>query len=242
MNSSQTQRTALILGASSDIGLATAKAFLAAGWRVIGHYRTQRPELDSLVSAGLDPWQADFSTPDGIEAALDEAWPRIAQADCLINLAARLQPLAFETCRAQDILDTLTTNTLPGFLTMRRLGPEMARRGFGRIVHGSSVGVAYGGGSTSFCYSLSKHALEFVPNVARKWVSSGVLVNVVRIGVTQTRIHSHLPQKSMEDRVKLIPAGRMATPEEIAETFLWLGSERNGYITGQVITAAGGEG
>ena len=117
----------------------------------------------------------------------------------------------------------------------------MIKRGWGRIVNLSSIGVKYGGGKKTFCYSLSKHALELFPQDHKTWAASNVLINTLRVGVTDTRMHKVDPDKDMSERVSMIPIGRMAMPDEIANTVCWLGSEQNSFITGQVITAAGGE-
>jgi NAD(P)-dependent dehydrogenase (short-subunit alcohol dehydrogenase family) len=119
--------------------------------------------------------------------------------------------------------------------------PEMAKKGWGRIVNLGSIGVKFGGGKNSFSYSLSKHALEFIPSDFKDWASKNVLVNVLRVGVVDTRLHSSDPLKNMSDRVRLIPMQRMASPEEVAKAIWFLGSDSNSYITGQVISFSGGE-
>jgi 3-oxoacyl-[acyl-carrier protein] reductase len=234
-------RTVFVAGASSDIGLAVCRRYLAAGWRVIGHFRTPRAELDALKSGNFEPWQADFADTDTLERALQDDKTFFHRADALINLAAVVRPSRFEDATAADILATLAANLVPGLLLMRTMGSAMVRRGFGRIVHASSIGVKFGGGANSFTYSLSKHAQEFIPFEARHWASEDVFVNVLRIGVTDTRAHASFVPKNMPARVKMIPAQRMAHPIEIAETIYWLGSETNGFVTGQVINVSGGE-
>jgi NAD(P)-dependent dehydrogenase (short-subunit alcohol dehydrogenase family) len=237
-------RTVLITGVSSDIGLAAARRYLAAGWRVIGHYRSMRPELAALMTESQDRfegWQADFADTVALEAKLAAEPEFFIRADALVNLAAALPAKRFEEASAADILSTLAVNLVPGLLLMRLMGPAMVERGFGRILHASSIGVKFGGGGDSFCYSLSKHAQEFIPSAARKWAAAGVLVNVLRIGVTDTRSHEHIPGKNMTERTALIPAKRMATPDEIAGSIFWLASEDNGFTTAQVIAASGGE-
>jgi NAD(P)-dependent dehydrogenase (short-subunit alcohol dehydrogenase family) len=117
----------------------------------------------------------------------------------------------------------------------------MIDRGWGRIVNLGSIGVKYGGGNNTFCYSLSKHALEFFPKDHKVWAASNVLINTLRVGVTDTRMHKVDPDKDMNERVTMIPMGRMATPEEIADVVYWLGSKQNKIMTGQVVTAASGE-
>jgi NAD(P)-dependent dehydrogenase (short-subunit alcohol dehydrogenase family) len=237
-------RTVLITGASSDIGLAACSRYLAAGWRVIGHYRTMRPELAALLKVHqgtLEGWQADFADTAVFEGKLAAEPSFFTRVDALVNLAATLPAKRYEDASAVEILDVLRINLIPGLLLMRLVGPAMAQRGFGRIVHASSIGVKFGGGTDSFCYSLSKHAQEFIPSATRKWAASNVLINVLRVGVTNTRIHSNVPGKSLADRAKLIPMQRPASPDEMAEVLFWLASEANGYTTGQIIAAAGGE-
>ena len=63
----------------------------------------------------------------------------------------------------------------------------------------------------------------------------------MRVGVTDTRVHKIDPEKDMNQRISMIPLGRMATPDEIANVVYWLGSDLNTFTTGQVITTAGGE-
>jgi 3-oxoacyl-[acyl-carrier protein] reductase len=234
-------RTVLISGASSDIGLAVCRRYLAADWRVIAHFRTHRAELNALVGPRLETWQADFANTDSLQQRLDEQNSRLQEADAFINLAASVVPTRFEDATAQAVLAMLAINLVPGLLIMQALAPAMLSRKWGRIVHASSIGVKFGGGSDSFLYSLSKHAQEFIPRASRGWSAQGVLVNVVRVGVTDTRAHRVFPEKRLEDRVALIPAGRAAMPDEIADIFFWLGSQQNANISGEIISAAGGE-
>jgi NAD(P)-dependent dehydrogenase (short-subunit alcohol dehydrogenase family) len=188
----------------------------------------------------LQTWQADFADANELEREIAEQRARLSKVDSFVNLAATMPVCSFQDATADGILATLATNLIPGLLLMREVAPAMVERGWGRIVHGSSIGVKFGGGSDSFLYSLSKHAQEFIPRAARLWAAHGVLVNVVRIGVTATRASTNYPDKQV-DRVALIPARRVATTEEIAETLFWLGSEQNGFISGEVVAASGGE-
>ena len=234
-------RTALILGASSDIGLATCRRYMAAGWRVIGHFRTPNPKLDALAGPVFEPWQADFAETDKLEAALRDNSAFFTRADALINLAAEIRPVRFEACTASDMLSAFSVNVIPALLMMRTVGSQMAARGFGRIVHASSIGVTFGGGSDNFSYSFSKHALEFIPRASRQWAANNVLVNVLRVGVTDTKAHTKFPSRNLQERTQMIPAKRRATAGEIAETLYWFGSEANGFTTGQLVSVAGGE-
>jgi 3-oxoacyl-[acyl-carrier protein] reductase len=233
--------TVLISGASSDIGVALCRRYLAADWNIVAHFRTVRPELETLTGSRLETWQADFADTNHLEREIAERRVRFSQVDSFINLAAAMPVCSFEDATVDAIMAALAANLVPGLLLMRAVAPAMVKRRWGRIVHGSSIGVKFGGGSDSFLYSLSKHAQEFIPRSARLWAAHGVLVNVVRIGVTATRASTNYPDKQVGDRVALIPARRAATTEEIAEILFWLGSEQNGFVSGEVVAASGGE-
>ena len=80
--------------------------------------------------------------------------------------------------------------------------------------------------------------------LAKEGVRQGILVNVIRCGVIATDMHRHIDGYDdglFRDRVKLIPAGRMGKPEEIAETVLFLASEHAAFISGQILAVAGGD-
>ena len=233
-----------ITGASSDIGLAVCRHYLSEGWAVLAHYRTVRSELMLIADQNPDMvelLQMDFSDTVSLESILGNFRDKYLACDTFVNCAAILSPLRFSDITAQNILEHFAINVLPGLLLMRDMAMEMAQRGWGRVVHLGSIGVKFGGGRESFSYSLSKHALEFIPSDFKDWASKGVLVNVLRVGVTDTRIHSSDPSKNMDDRIQKIPMQRMATVDEVAKAVWYFGSQNNSYITGQVISISGGE-
>ena len=234
-------RQVLITGASSDIGLAACRKFLDAGWRVLAHYRSERAELNDIREPQLQKWQCDFSSIGNLQSDLEDDKFGISKSDAFISLAANISPTEFLKATPCDILNALNINLIPGLLIAQFLGPKMISRNFGRIIHGSSIGVKFGGGQQSFAYSLSKHAQEFIPRECRSWANNGVFMNVVRIGVTNTRLHQKTPHKDMVKRAELIPAGRLASSEEVADTLFWLGSDKNGFITNEIISISGGE-
>lgn len=234
----------LIAGASSDIGLAVCERYLAEGWSVLAHHRTPRPELARLAKnygeqVRLVP--LDFADPEQLESGLATHRDPIAASAAFVNCAAVLEPAPFSQVTAASLMKHFAVNAIPGILLMRDLAPAMMARGWGRIVHLSSIGVKFGGGGSSFSYALSKHCVEYLPADHKTWAGNGVFANVLRVGVTDTRFHRQDPAKNMATRVAMIPAKRMATPAEIAATAYWLGSEHNAFITGQTVTAAGGE-
>ena len=236
-------RKVLITGASSDIGMAVCRLYLDSKCQVLGLYNKGQPGLIRLSEEypELTLHQLDFESPENVERFIQQEKKDFLENEIFIHAAALVEPTPFFDITAENLLRAFTINTIPSFLFMRTLVPVMIDRGWGRIVNLSSIGVKFGGGSKTFCYSLSKHALEFFPNDHKKWAAKDVLINTLRVGVTNTRVHKIDPEKNMNQRVSMIPIGRMATPIEIANVVYWLGSDENTFTTGQVITAAGGE-
>lgn len=233
----------LITGASSDIGIATCKKYLAEGFQVTGHYNHGQDGFFDLVdsSINLQALQIDLSDPETFECALKKNEAHFQETDVLINMAAVSHAKPFQEITAADILEAMSVNLVAALLFMRDTTPGMIKRKWGRIVNIGSIGVKFGGGKTSFCYSLSKHSLEFFPADFKVWAANNVFINTLRIGVTDTKCHLNSPGKSVKRRVEMIPARRMATPEEIADVIYWHGSDQNTFTTGQVISASGGE-
>jgi len=242
-NSHNPMQQLLITGASSDIGLAACRYYLKRGFSIVAHFNKGRDALVEIAAASenITLLHIDLSDPENLERAITDNPVLFARTDVLINAAAINEPAPFTKITAGAVLKAMSVNLLPGLILMRTIVPSMLERGWGRIVNLSSIGVKFGGGSSSFTYGLSKHAMEFTPADHKVWAAQNVFVNTLRIGVTDTRFHASDPNKNMDARVSLIPAGRMASPEEIAKSIYWFGSKENTFTTGQITAIAGGE-
>ena len=232
-----------VTGASSDIGIATCKKYIAEGFRVVGHFNNGQKSFFDLVdtSPNMQSLHIDLSSSNAVEKAFAENKDLLQQTDVLINMAAIFQAKPFSDIVAADIIEAMNVNLISALLLTRSITPEMVRRQWGRIVNISSIGIKFGGGSNSFCYALSKHALEFLPSDHKCWAANNVFVNTLRVGVTDTKFHENNPTKNMASRVEMIPAKRMASPDEIANAIYGYGSGQNTFTTGQVISVSGGE-
>ncbi len=240
---SMKNKTVFLSGASSDIGTEVARIYVHNGYRVLAHFLNGSERFEEFIAKHKEvaTIRSDFSSVEGLDDFLTCHKKELEDCDVFVNAVGLLEDISYEAFSASDLVRSLTANTVSSVLISRLIGAAMSRRKWGRIVHLGSIGVKYGGGPNSYCYSLSKHALEFFPAEIRKWARSNVFVNTIRVGVTDTKIHSRIGSKKMEERLKLIPTGRMATASEMAHSIYWIGSEMNTYMTGQVITIAGGE-
>tara|TARA_B110000881_G_scaffold65671_1_gene56839 strand:- start:266 stop:784 length:519 start_codon:yes stop_codon:yes gene_type:complete len=162
--------------------------------------------------------------------------------DALINLVGYVDNISYQNSDLKSLIKSLKINCLVPMLVQRKVVKEMQRKKFGRILNCSSIGVKFGGGNNTFNYGVAKHCLEFIPNNYKEWAKQNICINNLRIGVTDTKIHKKIKKKlSVKDRIKLIPAARMAKADEISNYIVGLVSEKNSYMTGQTITVAGGE-
>ena len=208
-----------ILGGSSDIGLSLMKIYLKNNYEVIAHYNKGSKKFFDFLKKNK----------------------KISKCSIFINAAAFLEDIKYNKITAFDLAKNFNANLIPGVMFTKILGDKMCQKKEGRIVHLSSIGVKFGGGSSTFSYSLAKHGLEFFPKITELWAEKNVFINTVRVGLTDTKIHKNLPNKNLLERIKLIPIKRMATTNEIAKFIYILGSEENTYITRQVIPISGGE-
>ena len=187
-----TQRSVLITGCSSGIGLASAQTLKARGWRVFATAR--RPEdLDRLKEAhGVESLYLDYTEPDSIAAAADHVLAATGGAlTALFNNGAYGQPGAVEDIRPEVLRAQLEANVIGWHDLTRRVIPAMRARGEGRIVQCSSVlgliGAPYRG-----AYCASKFAVEALGDALRmELAGTGIHVSLIEPGPIATRFIEH---------------------------------------------------
>lgn len=239
-------KTALITGSGSGIGLATAKRLLKDRYTVIGHFHNPSPGLAQLKEEYADTLyvsQKDLLQPGAVQSLWKEIETTHEGVDILINNAAIIpDPAPIESLSEKAFDDALNMNLKVPFLLAQKVLPWMTRNRWGRIVNISSIGIKFGGGRQTAHYAISKAALETLSaSLHRVCCPYNILVNTVRVGVTNTKMHASVSEKNLEERIKLIPLKRMAEPSEIANTISFLISEESSYIAGSTLTVAGGE-
>jgi 3-oxoacyl-[acyl-carrier protein] reductase len=240
------KHTVLVTGASSGIGSACAVRFAEGGYRVVCHYNSENKNLDELRK-NLKPYgtqtifiKADFTSHMEILRFVKEI--KALKISVLINNAGTyLVKKHFIDLSLMDLDKTFSVNVYAPVLIASVVFNYMKKIKFGRIVNISSIAAKYGGSNESMHYGCSKRALEgLTQTLAREGAEFNVFANTIRPGVIDTDFHNKFP-KNMSKRIAKIPVKKMGQPSDIADMAFYLASEKNNFITNQVITVSGGE-
>jgi NAD(P)-dependent dehydrogenase (short-subunit alcohol dehydrogenase family) len=239
----RTPRTALVTGAARGIGLATAKRFLADGWRV-ALLDIDAPALASTVAA-LDPsttleLACDVADPGQVEAAFRTLADRFGRLDALVNNAGTAVFKALLDTSFEEWSRVLAVNLSGPFLCARAAVPLMAPHG-GAIVNITSISgvrastmrVAYGTSKAALAHLTRQQAVELA--------HLGIRVNAVAPGPVDTAMAKDVHTKEIRaDYHDAIPLARYGLEEELAEAIFFLCGQGASYITGQTLAVDGG--
>lgn len=229
-------RSVLVTGGNRGIGLATARAFAAAGDDVAVTYRTGEPP------EGLFGVRCDVTDPASIEPAFALVEARQGPVEVLIANAGVTRDTLLLRMSDEDWDTVVDTNLTGSFRVVRRAAKGMLRMRRGRMVFISSV-VGLLGSAGQVNYAASKAGLVgMARSIARELGSRGITANVVAPGFVESDMTEELDPELKARYLTQIPLGRFTTPDEVAEVVTWIGGPGAGYITGAVIPCDGGLG
>jgi NAD(P)-dependent dehydrogenase (short-subunit alcohol dehydrogenase family) len=250
MPGSLENKVALVTGASSGIGRASAMAFAREGAKVVvadvvveGGEETVRIIQDSGGEAIFV--RTDVSAAHEVEALVNRTVETYGRLDCAHNNAGIEGAVATTHEYLEDAWDAVMGINLKGvWLCMRYEIPQMLRQGGGAIVNTASVAGLIGVRGQP-AYVASKHGVNGLTKVAAlENARSGIRVNSVCPGAIRTpmieRFVALSPDFDEEKMVEMEPVGRMGTPEEIAAAVVWLSSDAASFVTGHNMTVDGG--
>ncbi|MBS0337286.1 MAG: SDR family oxidoreductase [Proteobacteria bacterium] len=225
-------RTALVTGAGRGIGLATAKAFLGAGWRVLALDK----DFGTFDAEGaVERIQFDLTALSAIPALAGSLGP----IDTLVNNAGVLYCEPYEAIPEAHKREILAVNLEAPVALITALAPQMVERKGGRIVNVASVAAFTG--HPDLWYGITKAGIL---NLTKSWATRlgphGVLVNAVAPGPTHTEMYEQLPQSRKDMVTRSVYSGRAAKPAEVAEAILWLGTASPEYLNGTTLDCNNG--
>lgn len=240
---------ALVTGATSGIGAATAAAFCKNGSIVILSGRSlERGEacVKVLREAGGEAhfMQADVRDADAVKGVVDEIERRFQRLDFAFNNSGTIgNPASVHEMSIESIRETIETNILGTLFCLRSELPLIARSGGGAVVNNSSIAGHVGMPGLSD-YVASKHAIVGMTKaLALEWVKSNIRINAICPGGVDTPLQARFTESNadhLNDLAAAHPMGRLASSAEIAQTVVWLCSTKSSFITGASIPIDGG--
>lgn len=243
-------QNALITGASSGIGAATARLFAQLGARVaIGYNRNAQGAGDvqkSIKQAGGEAIsiQAEMLKPSEIGRMVQETATKLGPIDILVNNAGSLlERVTFEKMTEERWDEVISLNLKSAMLAAQAVAPGMISRKRGNIINIVSIAGRNGGGPGAGAYATAKGGLiTLTKALAKEFAPNGVRVNAVSPGVIDTPFHEVFSTPEMiASFVKGIPLGRVGTSEEVANVIAFLASEAASYVTGETVEVNGGQ-
>jgi 3-oxoacyl-[acyl-carrier protein] reductase len=244
-----TGRVALVTGASSGIGAATAEVLAEAGARIalgyFGNERGAQDVRDRIARAGgtAIALKADVRNVAEVRRLVEEAVRELGGIDILVNNAGSLVKRAALAELTEATWDEIfDLNLKSAAFCTQAVAPSMVQRGAGAIVNVGSIAGRNGGGPGAGAYAAAKAALmSLTKSMAKELAPKGVRVNGVAPGVIATPFHDTFSTpEMMRNFVNMIPLGRVGTPAECATVIAFLASDAASYLVGETIEINGG--
>ena len=247
-------RVVIVTGGAAGLGLATARRFAEEGCRVaIWDVDASASPLTSIAPES-DHGERIFSRVDvadraAVEAGVSAVLSRWGRVDILVNNAGILRDAQLVKWKDGMVTATLSDESFDAvmdvnlrgvLLCTRAVVPHMLAAGGGVVLNAASVVGLYGNfGQTS--YGAAKAG---VINMTRTWARElgryNIRVNAVAPGCIATDMIRSIPEKALESMVAHTPLGRMGDPDDIAEAYVWLASDRARFVHGAVLSVDGG--
>lgn len=239
-------KTAMVTGSGRGIGKQIVLTFAEQGANVIITDLRENEEILQLVKdvegMGVEALflAYDVSKLDQTEEAINKAVERFGRIDILVNNAGITRDTLLMRMKEEDWDMVMNVNVKSIFNHTKAIQPIMLKQRFGSIINmGSVVGITGNAGQVN--YSASKAAvIGLSKSIARELGSRNIRCNVIAPGFIETEMTQVLSQEVKDAYFKTISLRRAGTPQDIANTALYLASDLSSYVTGQVIVCDGG--
>ncbi len=235
---------AIVTGGARGIGEGICKVFCEEGamvalWDVLD---TGQETADKIAAAGGKIFfqKIDITDRAMVQNAVDGIIRDHGKIDILINNAGVIRDRSFMKMNQQewDVVVNVNINSL--FVTTKAVLPHMKEAGYGRIISASSVNAMAGAfGQTN--YAASKAAIQgFTRSLCKEVGKYGITVNCIAPGFVKSEMSDSMPPEVIAAGIKMIPVGRIGTPEDMGHAYLFLASKEAGFVSGITLHANGG--
>jgi 3-oxoacyl-[acyl-carrier protein] reductase len=244
-----TDKTALVIGATGGIGSAVAMQLAKDGFNIVLHYHSNKDKAvklrDKIVSeAGVKVLlaQADINKEASVKELCEQALRVFFRVDCLVNCASTpIPPIQVMDLEWNDFQQQMQLNIQNNLAVTKLLLPQMLERKYGKIIFIGSL-FADKPNPNLVHYATAKAALEgFTKALSFELAPKGIRVNMVSPSMISTELTADIPEKMKLLSAMQTPLRRLALPEDVAGSVSFLASEKADYLSGEVIRVNGGQ-
>lgn len=235
-------KVAVVTGGTRGIGLATVKAFLEEGAKVVlcgSRKETVDKALEELNNPKVKGVYPSLSDYDEVKKCFEKIISEEGRIDILVNNAGISESTPLDKYTPELFDKVMDLNLKAVFNCCKAVEETMIKQKEGVILNTSSM-VSITGQPAGCAYPTSKFALNgFTLSLARELGPKGIRVNAVAPGITYTDMMKAVPKEVINPLIERIPLKRLGQPEDIANAFVFLASEKASYITGVVLSVDG---
>lgn len=251
MDSNLKGKNAIVTGAASGMGAAIATELAKEGVNIILNYRSREVQavslakrIEEIYGVICKPVKADMANKADLDTLFKTALDTLGELDILVNNAGVWPTAYVAEMTVEDFESTLGINLVAPFVLCKKMVNHLVEKNKkGKIINMVSQAAFLGSTTGHAHYAASKAGLvSFTISLAREVAKKGINCNCVAPGIARTPMMENNPsQKDPEEYYKnRIPLGRIAEPEEVAYTVVFLASDKSDYITGATIDVSGG--
>ncbi len=231
-----TDHVVLVTGGNRGIGRSIAERFVAEGYPVAVTARSGEGPAGTLTV------RADVTDAAAVDAAFSEVEEKLGPVTIVVANAGVTKDTLLLRMSEDDFDSVVATNLGGAFRVVKRAAKGMLRAKWGRVILISSVVGLYGSPGQINYASSKRRLVGFARSLTRELGGRAITANVVAPGFIETDMTAELPDETQAQYKATIPAGRFATPDEVAGVVTWLASDNAAYISGAVIPVDGGLG
>jgi NAD(P)-dependent dehydrogenase (short-subunit alcohol dehydrogenase family) len=250
MNISFEHQVALVTGAASGLGLATAKAFAAAGAAVVladideAGIRSAADELNAHGFTAL-AIRCDVTDDDQVAAMVEQTVAAFGRLDAAYNNAGIQDVLANVTDAPRDVFDRVMAVNLSGVWScMKYELRQMRAQGSGAIVNCSSIGGIVGSAGRATYHASKYGVIGLTTSAALEYAAEGIRVNAICPGMFDTPMSDRMKAagqtEALNAMLQQVPIARLGRSDEIADAVLWLCSSKASFVVGHALVVDGG--